>query len=63
MTRHKEQLGFLTFAVNSKETDYLRLAYMQALTVKHTQKNNRYAVVVDSATAELKNDKHKKVFD
>jgi hypothetical protein len=63
MTRHKEQLGFLTFAINSKETDYLRLAYMQALTVKHTQKNNRYAVVVDSATAELINDKHKKVFD
>jgi len=63
MSRHKEQLGFLSFAVNSNETDYLRLAYLQALNIKHTQKNNRYAVIVDNKTSKLINENHKKVFD
>lgn len=60
---HKEQLGFLTFARNSSDVDYLRLAYLQALNVKATQTNNRYAVVVDSATNELIEQKHRDVFD
>jgi hypothetical protein len=60
---HKAQLGFLTVACNTAETDYLRLAYLQAVNIKKTQKNNLYAVVVDHNTMLQINDDHKKVFD
>lgn len=63
MSKLKEQLGFLTFAVNSNETDYLRLAYLQALNIKDTQKNNSCTVVVDTETAKLLTDNHRKTFD
>lgn len=63
MSQHKEQQGFVTFAQNTKDIDYLNLAYLQALNVKATQKNNRYAVIVDSATKELINENHRRVFD
>lgn len=63
MSQHKEQQGFVTLAINNAETDYLELAYLQALNVKATQQNNRYAVIVDTATNELVTDKHRKVFD
>jgi len=43
---HEEQTGYLTFAQNNLVTDYLRLAYAQALSIKYTQKTNKYAVVV-----------------
>lgn len=60
----KEQRGFLTFAQNSDETDYLNLAYCQALSIKCTQKDvTSYAVAVDAATKELITDKHREVFD
>ena len=42
MSQHKEQQGFVTFAINSKDVDYLELAYLQCLNVKATQKNNSY---------------------
>jgi hypothetical protein len=61
--RHKEQQGFLTVACNSDAVDYLQLAYLQALNVKKTQKNNKFAVVVDQQTKQKISDKHKKVFD
>jgi hypothetical protein len=61
--QHKEQLGFLTFAENTDEVDYLSLAYLQALNIKLTQTNNRYAVVVDKRTAELVTEQHRRVFD
>lgn len=61
--QHKEQLGFLTFAINSADVDYLSMAYLQALNIKETQKNNRYAVVVDSKTYSHITEKQKKVFD
>jgi hypothetical protein len=60
---HKEQLGFLTVACNTEQTDYLQLAYLQALNVKHTQKNNKFAVVVDQNTSAKITDTHRKVFD
>lgn len=63
MSWHKEQQGFVTFAVNSEETDYLELAYLQALNIKATQKNNRYAVIVNEATHELVTEQHRQVFD
>jgi hypothetical protein len=61
--QHKEQLGFLTVACNTEQTDYLQLAYLQALNIKTTQKNNRYAVVVDQKTLTKVTDAHRKIFD
>ena len=63
MSQHKEQQGFVTFAQNTAEVDYLELAYLQALNIKATQKNNRYAVIVDATTKEKVNDKHRNTFD
>lgn len=63
MSQHKEQQGFVTFAQNLKEVNYLELAYVQALNIKATQENNSYAVVVDKATKELINEDHRRVFD
>jgi hypothetical protein len=61
--RHKEQLGFLTVACNSDKVDYLQIAYLQALNIKQTQKNSKFAVIVDKLTNQKVSDKHKKVFD
>ena len=61
--RHKEQLGFLTVACNSDQVDYLQLAYVQALAVKKTQKNNKFAVIVNTPTLQKILAKHEKVFD
>ena len=55
--------GYFTFAQNTTDVDYLRLAYLQALSIKSTQKINRYAVAVDSETKKEVTEKHKKVFD
>lgn len=63
MSWHKEQLGFVSFAQNTETIDYLKLSYLQALSIKSTQKNNRYALIVDKKTNELITDKHRKVFD
>ena len=62
-SQFKEQQGFVTFAVNTKDTNYLELAYLQCLNVKATQKQNSYAVIVDNATSELITDQHRQVFD
>lgn len=63
MSQHKEQLGFLTIAANTDDVNYLELAYLQALNIKHTQRNNRCAVIVDDKTAKLITSKHQSVFD
>jgi hypothetical protein len=63
MSQHKEQQGFLTFAQNTRDVNYLELAYAQALNIKATQENNSYAVVVDRETKELINEDHRRVFD
>ena len=60
---HKEQLGYLTVACNTDDVDYLNLAYVQALCIKKTQKNNQFAVVVDSRTKKKLNEKHLAAFD
>ena len=49
ITPHTEQQGFLTFAQNS-EVDYLRLAYLQAMSVKLTMPTSKFAVIVDKKT-------------
>jgi len=63
MSQHKEQQGFVTFAQNTADTDYLELAYVQALNIKATQTQNKYAVVVDAVTREKVNERHHRVFD
>ena len=56
------QQGFLTFAQNS-DVDYLRLAYVQAMSIKLTMPKAKYAVVVDAETFVQVTDIHRKVFD
>lgn len=60
----KEQCGFLTIAQNTDTTDYLNLAYLQALSIKTSQRRvTSYAVLVDEHTNALVTEKHRKVFD
>ena len=61
--QYTEQQGFLTIAQNNSTTDYLQLAYLQALSIKITMPGSRYAVVVDSNTMSQVTDKHTEVFD
>ena len=63
MSNHKEQRGFLTIARNSETTDYLKLAYVQAMSVKLTQRNNKFALLADKETLSKITDVHEKVFD
>ena len=60
MREFKRQRGFLVFAQNS-ETDYLRLAYALALSLKKTQTIPWLAVVVTPGTAIP--DDYREVFD
>lgn len=55
--------GFLTFAQNNDRTDYLNLAYLQAMSIKVTNTINSYTVVVDKNTMDQITDKHRLVFD
>lgn len=57
-----DQQGFLTFAQNT-DVNYLRLAYVQAMSIKLTMPSAKYAVVVDQATWSKVTDRHRKVFD
>lgn len=63
MREFKSQFGFLTFAQNTTNVNYLELAYHQAKNIKVTQKQNQYAVIVDADTAKNVTDLHRKVFD
>lgn len=60
---HQAQQGFLTFAQNSVDCDYLRLAYLQALNIKSTQRNNLFAIVVDRQTEREITERQRRVFD
>ena len=55
--------GFLTFALNTpgSKIDYVKIAYLQALSIKHTQKHNQFAIAVEDSK-EIP-DKYKEVFD
>lgn len=61
--QHTDQQGYFTFALNTESVDYLNIAYLQALSIKKTQKINKYAVAVDTQTYELIEDKHRNIFD
>lgn len=55
--------GFVTFAQNTTEVDYLRLAYLQAMNIKTVMPGWSYAVIVDSATAKQVTDNQYQIFD
>lgn len=63
MEEKVEQQGWLTFAQNSAETNYVDLAYLLALSIKATCKHNRFAVVVDPESEASITAKQRKVFD
>lgn len=56
------QQGFLTIAQNT-DVDYLRLAYVQAMSIKLTMPGSLYAVIVDDSTLAQVTDQHRRVFD
>ena len=63
LNQYQAQQGFFTIAQNNDTTDYLRLAYVQAMTIKGTMPGSLYAVAVDKKTLESVTDKHRQVFD
>jgi len=63
ITPHQAQQGFMTIAQNTADVDYLRLAYVQAMSIKLTMPGSLYAVAVDRNTLEQVTEQHRKVFD
>lgn len=55
--------GFLTFAQNNNQTDYITLAYLQALSIKSICSTNQCAVVVDGPTLNRMSRKQQQLFD
>ena len=58
-------LGYICIAQNSGEINYLRMAYLQALSCKLTQfpEISSFSVIVDSETYDCVEQKHIDVFD
>ena len=46
--QHKEQFGFVTIAQNTNECDYVRMAYLQALSIKLSMPGSKYAVITNN---------------
>jgi hypothetical protein len=61
--QYQAQQGFFTIAQNSADVDYLRLAYLQALSIKITMPGSLYAVAVDKHTLDSVTEEHRRVFD
>ena len=59
----KQGIGFLTFAQNTLQTDYLKLAYVQACNFKSIHKDLKYAVIIDNTTKQEVNNACNEVFD
>jgi hypothetical protein len=57
------QQGFLTIAQNTQDVDYLRLAYVQAMSIKLTMPGSLCAVIVDTETEKQIIDQHREIFD
>jgi len=57
-----DQVGYLTFAQNT-EVNYLRLAYIQALSLKVYMPESKYAVVIDTNTQDWMLPKYAEAFD
>jgi protein-tyrosine-phosphatase len=62
ITPHQAQQGFLTIVQNT-DVNYLRLAYLQAMSIKLIMPDSSYAIIVDENTAQQVTDKYHKVFD
>ena len=60
---NKSGRGFITFAQNTEQVDYLKLAYVQCMNVKLTQNNSKFAVIVDKSTKDRITDEHRNTFD
>lgn len=63
MREFTDQFGYVTIAQNTTSTDYLTLAYQQAVNIKSTQNAAKFAVLVDSETLKSITDNHREVFD
>ena len=63
ITPHQAQQGFMTIAQNTADVDYLRLAYVQAISIKLTMPDSLYAVAVDKNTLAQVTEQHRRVFD
>jgi hypothetical protein len=61
--QYQAQQGFFTIAQNTADVDYLRLAYLQAMSIKLTMPGSLYAVAVDKITLESVTEDYRKVFD
>lgn len=60
----KQGAGYVTIAQNTDSTDYLELAYIQALSIKLTQKQyTNYTVLVDERTRNDMQSEYLDVFD
>ena len=55
--------GYIAIAQNNDKYDYLKMAYALALSLKATQKENKFCVCVDEKTKYALTDKYKEVFD
>jgi len=56
--------GYICIAQNSFDVDYLRMAYLQALSCKLTQTtHNNFSVIVDKETADYVEQKYIDIFD
>lgn len=58
-----ETIGFLSVVQNNSTTDYLNLAYLQALSIKNCMPEVQYAILTDYATHNLVESKHKEVIN
>jgi len=58
-----EAQGWLTFAQNSNDVNYVDMAYLLALSIKATCKHSRFAVAVDPESAETISTLQRQVFD
>ena len=56
------QTGYLTFAKNSNNVDYLRLAYVQAISIKTHMPCSNISLVVDQTTEKEITDTIRKEF-
>jgi len=55
--------GVICMAQNNESTDYIRLAYLQRLSLKLTNPDLPYALVTDQSSADKLTDKQRVVFD
>lgn len=60
---NKSGQGFITFAENTQEHDYLSFALLQAKLLKESNPTSQYAIIVNDLAFEKINDDHKKYFD